>query len=56
MPKATSARRLDRTLPKEGGTERCKHVFDITSSRCAPCDGRDVMCEHYKKADGRNGA
>lgn len=30
------------------GVKQCKHTFEITRKRCAPCSGYDTKCEHYK--------
>lgn len=30
------------------GVKQCKHTFEITRKRCAPCSGYDTKCDHYK--------
>lgn len=29
--------------------EQCRHTFEITHERCAPCSGYDTNCERYEK-------
>ena len=29
--------------------EQCRHTFEITHKRCAPCSGYDTNCERYEK-------
>lgn len=33
--------------PKNGKAQ-CRNVFRITVTKCAPCDGHNMNCEHYK--------
>lgn len=32
--------------------EQCRHTFEITHKRCAPCSGYDTNCERYEKTKG----
>ncbi len=32
----------------KNGVKQCKHTFEITRKRCAPCSGYDTKCDHYK--------
>lgn len=32
--------------------EQCRHTFEITHERCAPCSGYDTNCERYEKTKG----
>lgn len=29
--------------------KQCKHTFEITAARCAPCGGYNVECKHYEE-------
>lgn len=31
--------------------KQCKHTFEITAARCAPCGGYNVECKHYEGND-----
>ena len=35
----------------ENGTKQCRHTFEITVARCAPCGGYNTKCENYKEND-----
>ena len=36
----------------EAAMEQCRHTFEITHKRCAPCSGYDTNCERYEKTKG----
>ena len=36
--------------------KQCKHTFEITAARCAPCGGYNVECKHYEGNDAADTA
>lgn len=43
---------LDLTIKALHKNEQCRHTFEITHKRCAPCSGYDTNCERYEKTKG----
>lgn len=39
------------TVKEVRKSEQYRHTFRITVAKCAPCDGYNLNCEHYEKAD-----
>lgn len=36
---------------ENSNAQQCKHTFQITVARCAPCSGYNTECEHYERND-----